>query len=605
MARVTVDGKAVEVPNDANALEACRAAGVDVPHFCYHPRLSIVGQCRMCMVEVEGVPKIQASCTVPVRDGMVIKASTEKALAARNATMEFLLINHPLDCPICDQAGECKLQDNAMSAGLPVSRTSEPRRQFPGYDRTPIGPHVIADMTRCIQCTRCIRFCAEITATGELTFVERAGHTFVWTHEGHVLDNDLSACTADVCPVGALTTKEFRFRKRVWWLDKTRSVCDGCEIGCNTSIEHRDRVVYRYLPRVQPAVNDFWMCDYGRFRSEDLNRRDFTKPEIRVPGGDAREPTNWGEALDAVKVAIDEAREEGAEPVGAKEKNENIASKGRVRFIGSAHLTTEEAWLLATLCKDSLKVNAPEFVVDEGPKRRIRNKVDGWIYGTEAAPNSRGCEAAGLRRSSAGDGSALGSALSVSPSKESSSSSPSSNPPLSKKSPSSSFPAVLYVADANFSEKCSDPAFVAELRKASVLIVHARNRNALTDAADIVLPAAPLSGKEGTFVNVKGRVQRVDVAIVSPPIVRTDLEILLHLGARFGAFDTQWTARDVFERMQGSVAGYGALAWDSDALVGNPPSISPAAAYDVLGLDRNPDVEVFPRPSVAAPDRRS
>ena len=178
MARVTVDGKAVEVPNDANALEACRAAGVEVPHFCYHPRLSIVGQCRMCMVEVEGVPKIQASCTVPVRDGMVIKASTEKALAARNATMEFLLINHPLDCPICDQAGECKLQDNAFGAGLPVSRTSEPRRQFPGYDRTPIGPHVIADMTRCIQCTRCIRFCQEISGTGELTFIERGGHTY-------------------------------------------------------------------------------------------------------------------------------------------------------------------------------------------------------------------------------------------------------------------------------------------------------------------------------------------------------------------------------------------------------------------------------------------
>jgi len=580
MAKVTVDGKAVEVPNDANALEACRAAGVDVPHFCYHPRLSIVGQCRMCMVEVEGVPKIQASCTVPVRDGMVIKASTEKALAARNATMEFLLINHPLDCPICDQAGECKLQDNAVGAGLPVSRTAEPRRQFPGYERTPIGPHVIADMTRCIQCTRCIRFCAEIAETGELAFVERGGHTFVWTHEGHTLDNDLSACAADVCPVGALTTREFRFLKRVWWLDKTRSVCDGCEIGCNISIEHRDRVVYRYLPRVQPAVNDFWMCDYGRFRSEDLNRQDFRKPEIRVPGSDARKQTNWGEALDAVKVAIDRARTE--------EKKENTASRGRVLVLGSAKLTTEENWLLRALFEDSLKVGTPEFLVDEGPKRRIRNKADGWIYGTEAAPNSRGCEAAGLERAKEGGTSPLSLLLS----KKSSSSS------------SSPIPAVLYVADADFSEKCSDPAFVAELRKASVLIVHARKRNALTDAADIVLPAAPLSGKEGTFVNANGRVQRVDMAIVSPPIVRTDLEILLHLGGRWGAFDTQWTARDVFDRMKASVPGYGGLDWNSDALVGNPPSISPAAAYDVLGLDRDPDVEVFPRPSVVAPDRR-
>jgi len=593
MARVTVDGKVVEVPNGANALEACRAAGVEVPHFCYHPRLSIVGQCRMCMVEVEGAPKIQASCTVPVRDGMVIKASTEKAMAARNATMEFLLINHPLDCPICDQAGECKLQDNAFGAGLPVSRTSEPRRQFPGYDRTPIGPHVIADMTRCIQCTRCIRFCEEITETGELTFIERGGHTIVWTHEGKALDNDLSACAADVCPVGALTTKDFRFRKRVWWLDKTRSVCDGCEIGCNISVEHRDRVVYRFLPRVAPAVNDFWMCDYGRFRAEELNRQDFLKPEIRVAGGDTRKQTNWGEALDAVKLAIDRARGE--------EKKENFASKGReereeqrILVIGSAHLTTEESWLLKTLFEDSLKVGTPEFVVDEGPKRRVRNKVDGWIYGAEAAPNSRGAEAAGLKRTKEGDSSALSGFLSLLPSKKSSSS-----------SSSSSSPAVLYISDSHFSEKCNDPAFVAVLRQASVLIVHARTRNALTDAADIVLPVAPLSGKEGTFVNAKGLVQRVDVAIVSPPVVRTDLEVLLHLGGRWNAFDAQWTARDVFERMRGLVAGYAGLAWDSDALVGNPPSISPAAAYDVLGLERDPGVEVFSRPSVAAPDRRS
>ncbi|MGA7990335.1 MAG: 2Fe-2S iron-sulfur cluster-binding protein [Thermoanaerobaculia bacterium] len=575
MAKVTVDGKAVEVPNGANALEACRAAGVDVPHFCYHPALSIVGQCRMCMVEVEGVPKIQASCTVPVRDGMVIKASTEKAFAARNATMEFLLINHPLDCPICDQAGECKLQDNAFAAGLPVSRTSESRRQFPGYDRTTIGPHVIADMTRCIQCTRCIRFCEEITETGELTFIERGGHTIVWTHEGKALDNDLSGCAADVCPVGALTTKEFRFHKRVWWLDKTRSVCDGCEIGCNMSIEHRDRVVYRFTPRVQPSVNDYWMCDYGRFRAENLNTQEFTKPEIRIPGGAERKQTNWGEALDAVKVAIDRAR-------GEEKDKQKLSEK--VIVLGSAFLTTEEAWLLATLCKDALKVNAPEFTVDIGPKRRIRNKRDGWIYGDEAAPNGKGCEAAGLKRAKEGGPSPL-SLL------------------LSKKSLPSP-PAVLYITDAAFTERANESAFVSLLRQASVLIVHARRRSALTDAADIVLPTAALSGTEGTFVNAQGRVQRVDLAILAPPIVRTDLEIFLHLGARWGAFETQWTARDVFGRMKASVTGYAGLDWDADTLVGNPPSISPAAAYDALGLRKDADVEVFDRPSVSTPDRR-
>ena len=363
MAKITIDGKVVEVANDANVLQACLDARVDVPHFCYHPRMSVVGQCRMCLVEIDGMPKIQASCTTPVREGMVVRTASEKALAARNATMEFLLINHPLDCPICDQAGECKLQDNAVAGGLPVSRTSEPRLQIPGYDRTSIGPHVIADMTRCIQCTRCVRFCEEISETGELSFVERGGHTFVWTHEGHPLDNDLSACAADVCPVGALTVKEFRFRRRVWWLNKTRSICDGCEIGCNISVEHRDRVVYRFLPRVQPAVNDYWMCDYGRFRAEDLNRQDFLKPEIREPGKEQgqRRQTNWGEALDAIKVAIDRARKENERDQG---KNREISST--VRVLGSARLSTEENWLLKCLFQDSLKVGTPEFVVDMG-----------------------------------------------------------------------------------------------------------------------------------------------------------------------------------------------------------------------------------------------
>ncbi len=552
MAKVVVDGKTVVVPDTANALEACRAAGVDVPHFCYHPGLSVVGQCRMCMVEIEGMPKVQASCTVPIRDGMVIAASSERALAARNATMEFLLVNHPLDCPICDQAGECKLQDNAVAGGLPVSRTSEPRRQYPGYDRTDIGPHVIADMTRCIQCTRCIRFCAEVAGTGELTFIERGGHTIVWTHEGHRLENEWSGCAADVCPVGALTVKEFRFRKRVWWLAKTRSVCDGCEIGCNVSIEHRDRVVHRYLPRVNPHVNDFWMCDYGRFRAEGLNRQDWLRPVLRA-GGEARE-TNWGEAATAVQLAIDEAR--GAAPAS-------------VLVLGSANHSTEESWLLAELFARTLGLPNVEFDVDAGPLRRIPNPraagAEGrFLTGTLAAPNARGAEAAGIRR--AGADSALARLLS-----------------------GSWAPEVLYVADAAFSARCDDPELVAALRKAKKLVVHARVENALSQAADVVLPVGSLATKEGTFVNVQGRIQRFEAAFLPPPIVRSDLEVLLHLGRRWGAFDTRWTARDVFERMRDRVAGYGGARWDAPAIAGYPCSISPAAAYDALAAGREAD----------------
>jgi len=560
VAKVTVDGKSVTVSDTANVLEACRAAGVDVPHFCWHPRFSIVGQCRMCMVEIEGVPKIQASCTVPVRDGMVVKASSEKALLARNSTMEFLLINHPLDCPICDQAGECKLQDNAVTGGLPVSRMGESRRQFPGYDRTNIGPHVIADMTRCIQCTRCIRFCNEVALTGELTFVERAGHTMVWTHEGRQLDNEWSACAADVCPVGALTVREFRFRRRVWWLDKARSVCDGCEVGCNISLEHRDRVVHRFVPRPNPDVNDFWMCDYGRFRSEQLNTQDYRKP-LLTTGGSAQE-VNWGVALDRVKSEVNLALTE---------------SPDAMLVLGSARLSTEENWLLAQLFAGHMGVPSVEFEVDLGPERRIKNPnlKDGWVRGREAAPNSRGAELAGVQR--VGPGSALTRLLE-----------------------GSYTPALVYVADAEFGRRADDPEFVAALRKARFLVVHARRQNALSRAADLVLPVTGLHGREGTFVNVQGRVQRLEIGFLPPPIVRSDLEVLLHLGKRWGRFDTQWTARDVFEEIKKSVPRYAELTWESREVEGYPCPAAPAASYDALrppalSVDDTQDVPVVKR----------
>ena len=172
---MTFDGKAIEVPKNLNLIDAAKLAGVDIPHFCYHPRLSVVGQCRMCLVEIDGVPKLQAACTTPLREGLAVKTTTDKVKSSRAATMEFLLINHPLDCPICDQAGECTLQDNSFGYGQQLSNYDEQKRQYPTFDRTMIGPHVVADMTRCIQCTRCIRFTHEIAGTSELTFLDRGG----------------------------------------------------------------------------------------------------------------------------------------------------------------------------------------------------------------------------------------------------------------------------------------------------------------------------------------------------------------------------------------------------------------------------------------------
>jgi NADH-quinone oxidoreductase subunit G len=543
VARITIDGRDYEVGAPRNVLEAILEVGIAISHFCYHPRLSVVGQCRQCIVEVERIPKVQAACTVPFQDGMAVKVMSEKAVAGRRATMEYFLVNHPLDCPICDQAGECKLQDYAVTAGTPYSRLSEPKRQFPGYERTMIGPHVITDMTRCIYCTRCIRFCEEIAGTGELSLLERAGGTIVWTHEGRDLDNDWSACVTDLCPVGALTTPEFRFHERVWYLEQTRSIFPGCEIGCKVSIEHGEEAVFRFLPRLNPAVNDYWMCDHGRFLAEGLNARNYFRPILREPAGDHRE-TGWKVAVDAVQASLDGAIAEGG--------------LDSVLVLGSPFHSTEESWLLAELLKKYLKLVHVEIDVDIGRERRIKNPA-GWVHGSEASPNSRGAEAAGLKRGQA----------------------------LARVLEGTWTPSLVYVADAHFTPRANNEAFAGALRRSPRLIVHARKENALSRGADIVLPVASLQQKEGSFVNVQGRVQRFDIAYVSPPIVRTDLEIFLHLGQRYGLFETRWTAQDVFERMKGSVPGYGGVTWEG--IAGTESVQTPAEAYGT----------VLPKPAVS------
>ncbi|HEU5248862.1 MAG TPA: 2Fe-2S iron-sulfur cluster-binding protein, partial [Thermoanaerobaculia bacterium] len=447
---IVFDGRPFEVPPGINLIEAAKLAGIEIPHFCFHPRFSVVGQCRMCLVEIEGIPKIQAACTTPLKDGLVVKTTTEKVRASRAANMEFLLINHPLDCPICDQAGECKLQDNAFGYGEQRSRYDERKRQYAGYDRTMIGPHVIADMTRCIQCTRCIRFCQEIAGTGELTFLDRGGRTLVWTHDGKPLANDWSACAADVCPVGALTTKEFRFRRRVWDLKKTPSVCPGCNIGCNVSIESRDAIVYRFLPRLNPAVNDYWLCDYGRFLSESLNDRDVTKVTVREAG----------EVKEAVlPVAIERI---------ATEFRKTIEADGpsAIFILGSAHLSNEENFLLRKLA-DHLGCGNLDVVVDRSRVRRMKSKTE-WVEGDHAGANYAGAVDMGVSPRAGGHG-------------------------LAEVLAGKWTPKIVFVGDAGFAAAADDAEVVARLRQARFLVVAARTANALSRAADIVLPAASLA----------------------------------------------------------------------------------------------------------------
>ena len=460
MAKITIDGLEVEVQDGINVIEAAKAADVHVPHFCYHPSLSIVGQCRMCLVEVEGMPKLQAGCATPVKDGMKINVWNEKVDKARKGQMEFLLINHPLDCPICDKAGECPLQDYSFNYGTVTSRYGEFKRTYPGMDRTAIGPHVVQNMNRCIHCTRCIRFCAEITNTNELAFFKRGASTEVGVFAGVPLDNWMSACVTDVCPTGALTTREFRFESRVWNLDSTESVCNGCDVGCNIFIGHRTGQIFRYRPRVNPDVNDHWLCDYGRFSYERYETDRVVVPKVRTDD-DYLGIATWSEALDAITAAFADAK--------------------KVAMIASANMTNEEA-TAAKAFADEVSASVHVMVDSIGPIK-MKSRTD-WLLGTQAAPNYRGVSKI-----------------------------------VGEKSPDDLLTKgadgidVLYICDAEFSDRAKDPAVIANLRQAKFLIVHSWDAtHPLTDIADVVLPSTIHAEKDGTFVNLQNREQQIFAA---------------------------------------------------------------------------------------------
>ncbi|HXV77214.1 MAG TPA: 2Fe-2S iron-sulfur cluster-binding protein, partial [Candidatus Polarisedimenticolaceae bacterium] len=274
MPKFTLDGTEIEVAPGTTILQAALARGQEIPHFCYHPGLSIAGNCRICLVEVEKAPKLAIGCMTQALDGMVVHTDSDRVREAQNAVMEFLLINHPLDCPICDQAGECKLQDQAVEYGPGRSRYTEPKLAL--AKAVDIGRHVMLDQERCIQCSRCTRFCDEVTGTGELAFFQRGDRSQIGIYPGKRLDNPYSGNVVDICPVGALTLKEFRFATRVWYLKNTPSICVGCARGCNvmiatgrqrelmTTIGQQDERIKRLVPRVNIEVNGHWICDEGR-----------------------------------------------------------------------------------------------------------------------------------------------------------------------------------------------------------------------------------------------------------------------------------------------------------------------------------------------------
>src|SRR5262245_61287359 len=397
--KVKVDGKEIEVPKTTpdpisgkplgtTMIQACALAKVDVPHYCYHPKLPVAGNCRMCLVEFgtpamgpdrkpimnpDGTPKIAKSprpaiaCATPISPGMEIYTNTPAVKQMREGVLEFLLINHPLDCPICDQAGECKLQEYSVEYGKSESRFVEPKVHKP--KRVDLGPRIVLDDERCILCTRCIRFTKEIAGDDALGIIQRGSHSTLTAFPGRSFDNNYTLNTVDLCPVGALTSKDFRFQMRVWFLKETKSICTSCATGCNIVIGSREERIYRYEPRENEAVNSCWMCDYGRLNYKWINRESRLSRVTRRSISGAQEPITWEVALSEITELL------------------NRAAKGSAAIIGSARQTTEELYLLSKL---KAKFGA---ISDSVPRSGAADKL---LLSADRNPNAIGARLTGI-----------------------------------------------------------------------------------------------------------------------------------------------------------------------------------------------------------------
>jgi NADH-quinone oxidoreductase subunit G len=333
--QLTIDGREVRATEGAMLVDAAKRADVEIPYFCYEPKLgNPVGACRMCLVEVEGIPKLQTSCSTPVKDGMVVHTQTDRVRHAQNAIVEFLLVNHPLDCPVCDKGGECPLQDITFGWGLGRSRFIEPKRHF--QKPLALSPLVAIDRERCILCYRCVRFSQEIAEDYQLIFAERAAHTFVSTHDGHPYVAPFSGNIIELCPVGALTSQPYRFRARPWDIEDGAGICTLCPAQCNVTFTVREERVLRVLARDNPEVDDGWLCDKGRFAYQAMHVDErITRPLVR-DGGDLRE-VSWERALEAAA---------------------GIAKhKGRIGALVGGQASNEEGFILQRLLRDGLDSN--------------------------------------------------------------------------------------------------------------------------------------------------------------------------------------------------------------------------------------------------------
>lgn len=486
MPNITLNGIQVEVPEGTTILNAAKQVGVEIPHYCYHPKLPIAGSCRMCLVEVEKAPKLVTACSTTVTDGMVVTTNNEKVRKAVTGVLEFLLINHPVDCPICDQAGECGLQDYYMKYGLHKSRfTLEDKvRKTKHQD---IGGQIMLDSERCILCSRCVRFLNEVTKTGELEICQRGNHSEISIFPGRPLDNNYTGNLADICPVGALTSKDFRFKCRVWFLASTKSVCTGCANGCNIDAYYRAETMYRVKPRQNDAVNQTWMCDFGRLEYKKANEARLVEPTLRQGGSD-RTP-GWDAALADVAYKFQEAIETG----GAES----------VAVIASPKSSNESLFLLKRLSAEVLRTSNLAFT----PRVAGDGFTDDFLIKADKNPNSRGAKLVGI---SDADFDAL----------------------LQKIADKKIKALLLF---GNVLGDLGDNEVATLLSAVPFVAVVGSNESALSRAAQAVLPSATVFERGGTFTSFAGRVQRFFAGIPLRGNARPEIEIVAGIANRLGA----------------------------------------------------------------------
>ncbi len=458
---VTIEGTRVAVPKGTTIIEAAKQAGVLVPHYCYHPSLPSPAVCRMCLVEVEKQPKLAPACVTAVADGQVVHVNSPAAKEARKGVLEFLLINHPLDCPICDQAGECELQDYTFQEGRPSTRYAEYAKRYNPVED--FGPDVLYVPNRCILCTRCVRFMESVAQAPVLNVSERGDRAYIGIAEEQLLDHPWAGNVVDLCPVGSLLSKDFLHKARAWELDKTASICPGCTQGCNIAIDTRDDVVVRLRPRPNLDVNRHFMCDTGRMNYRWMNRGDRIEAPL-VKDGARHVATDWDTALDRLGMLL-------------------RGTNGPAVILASCRASTESLGLVRRMVEGRAVTAAVQVPLgEEAPLPGIPNLA----LRRERAPNLAGAELLGYGRDWAG---ALRAAAAA---------------------------AVVILLDPELA--ADDEAGLAAAPGALVIlgtVPSERLRN-----AELVLPVTTMAEENGTWVNRDGRAQRFEQAKVQPGMAR-------------------------------------------------------------------------------------